>query len=94
MADMIWDANEQIDFDYLLNLTSQKFVDVITDEMDLKMSFKGIKVTKNSDSTVDVIVVREAFVRVFTWYSFNDSFDTTLIAKSDLSWVLEVINND
>lgn len=90
---VVWTKGEgEFDFDYLLNLTSSDFVNVIANRLDQKY-FKSVKVLKRENHDVEVIVVNTWGVRVYTFHHFNKSYESTAINNDDLGWALEVIKS-
>lgn len=94
MAEIIWtkDGQGQFDFDYLLNLTNQDFVDVITNQLS-RPHVKSIKVM-TSLLFVEVFVVSTYSVRVYNYHQSTGIYDTTSLNDSDLLWILEVMQSD
>lgn len=98
MAEIMWtkDGQGQFDFDYLLNLTNQDFVDVIAKFID-KDYVKQVKVIKKDITNyVEVIIVNRHSVRtfVYTGTSVNLDYESTSLSIDDLMWALEVMQRD
>jgi len=94
LSEIVWVKDQgEFDLDYLLNLTSEKFVDLIRRDVE-SPNIKAIKVTKVGSGTCDVIAVSGSFMRVYTWYRYNDSFQSTALIMEDVSWALKVMQND
>lgn len=93
MTEIIWvKGQSEFDFDSLLKLTSQRFVDAITDfiKQEYVIAVKFFKYDAIDD--VDVIIVNDGSVRVFTFTKYNDSYETTMMKTDDLSWALSYSN--
>ena len=92
MAEIIWNKGQgEFDFDYLLNLTNQKFVDSVLNSIqydELKVS--TIKVS-DFPSVVQVIVYYGYAFKVFQFYKISENFESVSLVYDDLKWMHDTL---
>lgn len=93
MTNIVWSKTGQgeFDFDFLLNLTNEDFVNVISKQLD-RPNIKSIKI-KPSFGLVEVIVVAISSVRVFNFCLSTSTYETIALNDDDLTWALEVMQS-
>lgn len=92
MAEVVWNANGQgeFDFDYLLNLTDEKFVKQVTTMLDSKRN-KAIKVI-DLGYLVQVLMVEKYVVQIFIFNKEDKEISFAVLNKDDVDWVGSVFN--
>lgn len=96
MTELVWNANGQgeFDFDYLLNLTSQVFVDVVSRALcdEFRGTLKSIKVEDTGDF-VRVYIIQGAILSVYNYFKNDKSYEFIPLSISDLDWALGAMRN-
>ncbi|MBG9692549.1 hypothetical protein ABD91_17295 [Lysinibacillus sphaericus] len=88
MTKIIWTSNEQgaFDFDYLLNLTSQDFVNDIKRDIDDCISFSSVKIEEFSNNVISY-VVDGSVVRIRNYDKETGKISFNLLSYFDIEWI-------
>lgn len=95
MTEVIWENNEQFDFDYLLKLTNQDFCDAVANFIEKSNERNDfVKTIKVDDSfgIVEVFIVLRHGLQAFNYFKHTKTQNESFISFVDLTWALEVIN--
>lgn len=92
MVEIIWNNGQgEFDFDYLLKITNQEFVDRITSSIDISdIRLKSVKVV-DAEHVVSVTVVGTSAVTHFDFWKSSGTIDRVVLGISDLRWMLNVM---
>jgi len=94
MTEIIWTSNGQgaFDFDYLLNLTNQEFVDFIEKSIiDFRQNVVTIKV--QNDDQVKVFVVGNDIVHIHVFSKILKSRRSYFLNRYEIDWIAEVMQS-
>ncbi|PIJ95603.1 hypothetical protein [Lysinibacillus sphaericus] len=88
MTDVNWTSNGQgaFDFDYLLNLTSQDFVNDVKRDIDDCISFSSVKIDEFSISVISYVVDGGA-VRIRHYDKETGKISFNLLSYFDIEWI-------
>lgn len=93
MTDIIWTSNGQgaFDFDYLLNLTNQDFVEGVQRDIEQSISFSAIKV-EEFGKYVKSYVVSPSSVRLRYFDKETSEMFFDMLTYFDIEWIWGAMN--
>ena len=91
MVKVIWnnDGRKKFDFDYLLKITNQTFVDRVAIAIN-NIDIKSVKIVEGKRS-VEVTVVGSYSVMHYCFYSSSGTIDSVVLGYDDLQWMLAMM---
>ena len=95
MAEVVWNANGQgeFDFDYLLKLTNQEFVDRVKKSItDIFQNNATVKVQVGDQ--VKVFVADNNFVHIHVFSKILQASRSYFLNKYEIDWISEVMRNE
>lgn len=89
MVEIVWNNGQgEFDFDYLLKITNQEFVDRITSSIDISdIRLKSVKVV-DAEHVVSVTVVGTSAVTHFDYWKSSCIIESVVLGIDDLQWIL------
>lgn len=91
MAEIIWKNGQgEFDFDYLLNITSAEFVKKVSFVMDNR-GFRGAKVNKLEFNDVDVLIIFDWGLYVFTFNYISKTIIYNSITYNDMKYAIDFV---
>lgn len=95
MTKIVWNNGQgEFDFDYLLNITNQEFVDLVSHSMksdDDIFELKSVKVSE-FQGYVKLVLLFGDVIQVFEYHKTMDRIHVVSIGRSELRWALDVMD--
>lgn len=86
MKEIIWHNKEQIDCNYLLNITNIRFSELVKMDISNSFDFKAIKVF-DSPELVKVFVVTSVSVYIRSYVKKTGEENFEILSNLDLEWI-------
>jgi len=94
MEEVVWNVNGQgeFDFDYLLNLTNQEFVECV--EKSITDFQRNVTVKVQVGDQIKVFVADNNFVHIHVFSKMLQARRSYFLNKHEIDWISEVMRNE